>query len=329
MKKRKRLVLYLCAVMILFLLCAVPFSADGSYVTLDIAQGDITLSDSGYTQGGVTTPYSGDYLLTGSGTGRVTVTGGTHTVILRDLNMTQANTYGIKLCNDSRVTLTVSSTNTITRGGGNGSAVIGTGGSGDSSHATITVNGGIINCGWCQGAAECMLGAKDITIRGGIVNAVGMGYSGKGGSANLSVTDCIAENRVYGAATLKYDYTIPSGTEWTVPQDCTLTAAPGTVTYENDLTITADDVRLTQNTVIGISLDSDFTMDVTKASTSNPYQLPYQVFVGEQEITAEHVVAMFDTQVGQQSATLHITANNPVYAGTYSDTVTFNIQNIY
>ena len=123
MKKRKRLVLYLCAVMVLFLLCAVPFSADGSYVTPDIAQGDITLSDSGYTQGGVTTPYSGDYLLTGSGTGRVTVTGGTHTVILRDLNMTQANTYGIKLCNDSRVTLTVSGTNTITRGGGDGEAV--------------------------------------------------------------------------------------------------------------------------------------------------------------------------------------------------------------
>ena len=108
------------------------------------------------------------------------------------------------------------------------------------------------------------------------------------------------------------------------------TAQDGTVTYENDLTITADDVRLTQNTAIGISLESDFTMDVTKASASNPYQLPYQVFVGEQEITAERpLAALFDTQVGQQSATLHITANNPVYAGTYSDTVTFTIQNLY
>ena len=170
--------------MILFLLCAVPFSADGSYVTLDIAQGDITLSDSGYTQGGVTVPYSGDYLLPGSGTGRVTVTGGTHTVILRNLNMTQANTYGIKLCNDSRVTLTVSGTNTITRGGGDGEAVpIGVEGS-----ASVSIEGetaddraNVLNAiGTSDGKAAIggpwdQFSCGSITINSGTINGRGGG----------------------------------------------------------------------------------------------------------------------------------------------------------
>lgn len=134
-----------------------------------------------------------------------------------------------------------------------------------------------------------MLGAKDITICCGIVNAVGMGYSGKGDSANLSVTDCIAENRVYGAATVKSDYTIPSGTEWTVPQDCTLTAAPGTT-----LTVAQ-----------GATLNYTVERDGTPLSPR------------------EKILSLVSGSQGEISLTVN--ADAPKYSGNYTGTVTFII----
>lgn len=102
------------------------------------------------------------------------------------------------------------------------------------------------------------------------------------------------------------------------------------VTYENDLTISASNVRLTQNSGAAVSLDSDYTMEVSDALESNPYQLPYKVFVNETEVTAENnTVALFGTNKDNQSTTLHITADDPEYAGTYTDTVTFTIETVY
>ena len=118
----------------------------------------------------------------------------------------------------------------------------------------------------------------------------------------------------------------------TIPATVTLgknTAQDGTVTYEKDLTITANDVRLNQNSTIGISMDSDFKMDVTNASATNLYQLAYQAFVGSTEITATNKsVAVFITDTSEQSVVIHFTAGNPEYAGYYSDTVTFTIANL-
>ncbi|MCI5727347.1 MAG: hypothetical protein MR274_07560 [Clostridium sp.] len=119
----------------------------------------------------------------------------------------------------------------------------------------------------------------------------------------------------------------------TIPANVKLekqTAPDGTITYEKDLTITANDVRLHQNTAISVSMEGDFKMDVTNASTVNLYQLPYQAFVGDNEITeTNNLVAVFDTNTSEQSAVIHFTANNPEYAGDYSDTVTFIIANLY
>lgn len=114
----------------------------------------------------------------------------------------------------------------------------------------------------------------------------------------------------------------------TIPETVTLAqkvAADGTITYENDLTITADaGVRLLENNKIKVTMDSDFYL---KTAASATYQLPYTVKVGDSTgaITSGAVVALFETKTTEQTSVLHFAAGNPEYAGNYSDTVTFNI----
>lgn len=93
------------------------------------------------------------------------------------------------------------------------------------------------------------------------------------------------------------------------------------ITYENDLTVSAESVRLPENQAISVTLDSDFELE----DDQNPSNtLPYTVSVGDQEITADNAeVALFGTSKTEQTSVLHFAAENPEYAGTYSDTVTF------
>ncbi len=153
--------------------------------------------------------------------------------------------------------------------------------------------------------------------------------------ATLSVTafasDIDQDSESKNGAT-KVSFNVDPTYTVTIPETVTLEkkTVNNIVTYENDLTISASDVRLTQNSGIAVSLDSDYTMEVTDAVASNPYQLPYKVFVDETEITAEsNTVALFGTNKNNQSTTLHITAEDPEYAGTYTDTVTFTIETVY
>ncbi|MGN0538132.1 MAG: hypothetical protein ACI4M3_09170 [Acutalibacteraceae bacterium] len=113
----------------------------------------------------------------------------------------------------------------------------------------------------------------------------------------------------------------------TIPAEVVLNAKDnnGTVTYENDLTITADaGVRLLENNKIKVTMDSDFYL---KTAASATYQLPYTVKIGDSTgaITSGEVVALFETKTTEQTSVLHFAAGNPEYAGNYSDTVTFNI----
>lgn len=96
-----------------------------------------------------------------------------------------------------------------------------------------------------------------------------------------------------------------------------------TITYEKDMTITAAaGVRLLEGQSIQVTLTSDFNLETAASST---YKLPYTVTVGGSTIQNNGVVATFGTNTAEQSSTLHFAANNPTYAGDYSDTVTFTI----
>lgn len=129
-----------------------------------------------------------------------------------------------------------------------------------------------------------------------------------------------------GDTTITFDVA-PSYTV-TIPETVTLNknTVGETVTYESYLTVSANDVRLTQNSAIVVSFESDYTMDVTDASAVNPYQLSYKAYVDGHELTVgSNNIATFNTGAAEQSKTIHIKADNPTYAGKYSDTVTFTV----
>lgn len=115
-----------------------------------------------------------------------------------------------------------------------------------------------------------------------------------------------------------YTVTIPA----TVELD-PVTAQTGEVTsYEKDLEISAEKVRLEADTEIGVKIESDFVMET---SENAEYKLPYKAYIGEQEVANKGVVAVFNTDKQSQKSTIHFVAGNPDYAGAYSDTVTFTI----
>ena len=95
----------------------------------------------------------------------------------------------------------------------------------------------------------------------------------------------------------------------------------GVVTYENDLTVFASDVRLKSGEKIQVTMSSDFKL----TSTENA-ELDYTVKVDDTAIANNGVVAEFTTKTETQSAAMHFVANDPEYAGSYTDTVTFTLE---
>ena len=112
-----------------------------------------------------------------------------------------------------------------------------------------------------------------------------------------------------------YTVTIPATVELNKVED------NGTVTYENDYTLTAQaGVRLKKGEYIEVTVASDFEMTTTEGAT-----LAYSITAGGNAVANNGVVAEFNTDKAEQTATIHIAANDPDYAGEYKDTVTFTV----
>ena len=112
-----------------------------------------------------------------------------------------------------------------------------------------------------------------------------------------------------------YTVTIPATVELNKVED------NGTVTYENDYTIGANaGVRLKKNESIEVTVESDFTMQTTEGAT-----LDYSITAENAAVANNGVVAEFATDKAEQTATIHIAANDPDFAGEYKDTVTFTL----
>ena len=95
----------------------------------------------------------------------------------------------------------------------------------------------------------------------------------------------------------------------------------GVVTYENDYTLTAQaGLRLKKGEYIEVTVASDFEMTTTEGAT-----LAYTITAGNAAVATGGVVAEFATDKTEQTATIHIAANDPDYAGEYKDTVTFTV----
>ena len=113
-----------------------------------------------------------------------------------------------------------------------------------------------------------------------------------------------------------YTVTIPATVELNKVED------NGVVTYENDYTLTAQaGVRLKKGEYIEVTVASDFEMTTTEGAT-----LDYAITAGGASVAGGGVVAEFATDKAEQTATIHIAANDPDFAGEYKDTVTFTLE---
>ena len=138
--------------------------------------------------------------------------------------------------------------------------------------------------------------------------------------ATMSVT-AFAANTTGGSTEVSfnvdptYTVTIPATVELERKED------NGTVTYENDYTLTAEaGVRLKKNEYIEVTVASDFEMTTEQGAT-----LDYTITKGGNAVANNGVVAEFATDKNAQSTTIHIAAADPDYAGEYKDTVTFTV----
>ena len=147
--------------------------------------------------------------------------------------------------------------------------------------------------------------------------------------ASLSVTAFAADTAI-GPATenktgsLDVSFNVDPTFTVTIPATVELKREDdnGTVTYENDYTVSADaGVRLLKNDTIVITVTSDYEMTTAQGAT-----LAYTITQGNAQITAENnVIAVFGTDKEKQTSTIHIAAADPEFAGEYKDTVTFTI----
>lgn len=106
-----------------------------------------------------------------------------------------------------------------------------------------------------------------------------------------------------------------------IPSTVVLTEAES-YTKEADIEIT--DVFIASDKTVQVKIESDFTMTATNDDNSTT-DLAYTVMDNNKQTVAnEDVVAACTTDEGSSTSTLTFLAE-PVYAGEYSDTVTFNI----
>lgn len=119
-----------------------------------------------------------------------------------------------------------------------------------------------------------------------------------------------------------YTVTIPTKVELDKKTD----TGTGAVTYEQDENITASaGVRLLNGQSIQVKLSAGDGEDKFVLTSGESATLDYTVTVNNTEIENNGVVATFETSQTAQTSTLHFAANDPTYAGQYSDTVTFTI----
>ena len=143
-----------------------------------------------------------------------------------------------------------------------------------------------------------------------------------GNSIDQGSTSKIGNTTVTFNVDPTYTVTIPATVELEKK-----TAADETVTYEKDLTVSAENVRLLEGQQIQVTLTSDFTLTNDTQNGGAATNLSYTVTVGDSAtpIVTDGVVATFGTSTTEQTSVLHFAAANPTYAGDYRDTVTFTI----
>ena len=120
---------------------------------------------------------------------------------------------------------------------------------------------------------------------------------------------------VYFEVDPTYTITIPATVELAKKETA------GVVTYENDYTITAsENLRLKKHEYVEVTIATDGVMTTDEGAT-----LDYTVSVDGGAVANGDAVVAFGTNTAAQTATMHIAASDPEFAGRYEDVVTFTI----
>ena len=122
----------------------------------------------------------------------------------------------------------------------------------------------------------------------------------------------------------KVTFTIAPAYTVTIPSEVTLEKkqAGETVTYENDLELKASDVRLNQGKKLQITIPDNSVLQLSAGNATLNYTITNDNGIN---VGAGSVAATFTTQAADQTATLHIKANDPEFAGEYKGTLKFTI----
>lgn len=113
----------------------------------------------------------------------------------------------------------------------------------------------------------------------------------------------------------------------TIPPTVTLTESGGQ--YTGTYSISAENVRLYKDQQIEVKIQSDSGFKLSAKNALREETWRYEVktsnVTGAPSINSGDCVAVFNTDTQTQTCPLFFFANNPTYAGTYEDTVTFII----
>lgn len=380
MKATKKIIASLC---LLFFLCLtnqfVPISIT-SYaadaVTLDVSDGSINITTTGYSiGGGAETKFTGDYVITGTAKNTTININGNHNILLDSLTLDNAGySWGIMIYSGT-VDLMFKGENTVTaggiggdfvpigvqapstlilsgadgndsilnvvgtsdgkaaiggawdqfkcgniiinsgtinaKGGGNGAAVIGTGGNGSmaSSSCKITINGGNINCEFInERGVTSAIGGRDMTveINDGVVDTNG-GVIDTSNSENWKGT---VNGKNYGS---KISYTI---------------TIPASVALGQTAEIKAENVNLDDNQQVKVTLSATNESDNTfKVTSDEGAVLEYTVSNNNQNVEVGDTVLAMNAE-GTKSTILNFRkpdSESVQYSGNYNGTLEFNI----
>lgn len=104
-------------------------------------------------------------------------------------------------------------------------------------------------------------------------------------------------------------FTIAPAYTVTIPSEVTLEKKEGeTVTYEKDLTLTASNVRLNQGKKLQVTIPTGSVLQLSAGNATLNYTITNDNGIN---VSAGSVAATFETQAAEQTATLHIKADDP------------------
>lgn len=143
-------------------------------------------------------------------------------------------------------------------------------------------------------------------------------------AAPAMATDTRITESTSGSCDTKVTFTIDPAYTVTIPSEVTLDKkqAGETVTYEKDLKLTASNVRLNQGKKLQITIPDNSVLQLSAEHAKLNYTITNENGIN---VGAGSVAATFETQAADQTATLHIKANDPEFAGEYKGTLKFTI----